>query len=294
VETDGWGPFYSDQVYKFRLDYVAWNWPAGERLGISHCEIVAPECPNDLDGDDDVDLADLAALLGDYGCTPTITALYDAGGFEAFTPGDVDGQDGWEVVSGDGPHAIVDDPTGGGMGQVVMLDAIDGTDERIGIQRLIDTPVTTGTVIYEWDQYREDLGDNVWICDDLDYDGWWAVQWEFSDPHTTSAAGWPGPGAEIHASVWEHVEYELNVDEQQARVRVAGGPWSDYANFVTDDINGIEFEISDTTTAGNGALYLDNVTMSVSTPCPIDYDADGDTDLADLAELLGSYGCGTE
>ena len=73
LDVDDWdggsGPFHPDQVYMFRLDGMLWDPPA--RLGISHCEIVAPECPNDLDGDDDVDLADLAALLSEYGCTPS-------------------------------------------------------------------------------------------------------------------------------------------------------------------------------------------------------------------------------
>ena len=285
--------FDPTQVYKFRVDSVVW----GEGLipysfGIDHFELRVPECPNDLDGDDDVDLADLAYLLSEYGCSPVETTLYDAGGFEGFNDGDIDGQDNWQNVGNDSTGTIMDDPTGGGMGKVVHMDATDGTTGLVAIQRLIDTPVTSDVVVYEWDQYRDDLGDNVWLCDDLYYDGWWAVQWDITDPHTTSAAGWPGPGAEIHAAVWEHVRYELNLDDGKARVQVDGGDWSEYANFATDDMKGVEFEINDTEIEGNGAIYFDNVTMSVFSICAIDYDNDGDTDLADLAELLGSYGCG--
>ena len=292
-ETNGWGPFYKEQVYKFRIDCVTWGFDLTPyRFGISYLDIIAPECPDDLDGDDDVDLADLAALLSEYGCVPTTTVLYNSGGFEALNNGDIDGQDSWQNVGNDSTGTVMDDPTGGGMGKVVHMDATDSTGGLVAIERLIDTPVTTDTVIYEWDQYRDDLGDNVWICDDAWYDGWWAVQWDITDPHTTSAAGWPGPGAEIHAAVWEHVRYELNLDDGKARVQVDAGPWSEYANFETDDMKGVEFEINDTEIEGNGAIYFDNVTMAVFATCPVDYDEDGDTDLADLAQLLSSYGCG--
>ena len=294
-ETNGWGPFYEDQVYMLRLDCVTWGFDLTPyRFGISYLDIVVPECPDDLDGDDDVDLADLALLLGEYGCTLTTTVLYDSGGFEGFTDGDIDGQDGWQNVGNDSTGIVMDDPTGGGMGKVVQLDATNGTGGLVAIQRLIDTPVTTDIVLYEWDQYRDDLGDNVWLCDEVNYDGWWAIQWDISDPHITTAAYWYAPGCEIHAGVWEHVCYELNLDTGKARVQVDGGEWSDSNNFTTDDIKGTEFEISDTEIEGDGAMYLDNVTMAVQATCPVDYDEDGDTDLADLAQLLGSYGCGTE
>ena len=286
--------FDPEQVYKIRVDSVVWD--AGlvpYTFGIDHYEFTAPECPNDLDGDDDVDLADLAYLLSEYGCEPVETTLYDAGGFEGFNDGDIDGQDGWQNVGNDSTGTIMNDPTGGGMGKVVQMDATDGTEGLVAIQRLIDNPVTSGTVIYDWDQYRDDLGDNVWLCDDLYYDGWWAIQWDISDPHITTAAYWYAPGAEIHPAVWEHVCYELDLDNGLARVQIDGGDWSDYNGFNTDDIKGIEFEINDTAIEGNGAMYLDNVTVTLYTTCPVDYDGDGDTDLADLAELLGSYGCGT-
>ena len=37
-------------------------------------------------------------------------------------------------------------------------------------------------------------------------------------------------------------------------------------------------------------VYLDDVSVFILGPCVGDLDGDGDTDLADLAELLGAYG----
>ena len=119
------------------------------------------------------------------------------------------------------------------------------------------------------------------------------MQWDSSDPRVISAAGWPGAGSESHAGAWEHVKFELNLTEGQARVAV-NDVWSEYANFTTDDMKGIELEIQDTAITGDGAIYYDNVTMAVQTICPIDYNGDGYTDLSDLAHLLAAYGCGTE
>lgn len=289
-ETDGWGTFYDDQVYKFRIDCVTWGYDLTPyRFGVSYLDIVVPECPDDLDGDDDVDLADLAALLGEYGCTPDDTDLYNSGGFEAFTLGDLNGQDGWEAIYGDGLHQIIDDPTGAGMGQVLELDA-DHTDDLIAVQRLLDTPVTDEVVVYAWDQYRPDLDENVWICDDYAYDGWWAIEWD----QTADISPGPqyGNGVPLTAGVWEHVIFELNLTDGTAMVTVDDSE-PVLINHTFDDIKGIELEIQGTDEGDNhGPIYFDNVVVKQRQICPIDYDEDGDTDLADLAQLLGSYGCG--
>ena len=64
-------------------------------------------------------------------------------------------------------------------------------------------------------------------------------------------------------------------------------------DFTFDDIKGIELEIQGTEAgSSHGPVYVDNLVVALRETCPIDYDADGDTDLADLAELLASYGCG--
>ena len=53
--------------------------------------------------------------------------------------------------------------------------------------------------------------------------------------------------------------------------------------------------MTDTSIEGDGPLYIDNLKMGTLNAlfCDVDYDGDGDTDLSDLAELLGAYGCGT-
>jgi hypothetical protein len=289
-ETDWLGPYYSDQIYKFRVDCVTWD-PGltPYRFGISYLDIVAPECPDDIDGDDDVDLADLAMLLGEYGCMPVESALYDTAGFEAFSPGDLNGQDGWEAVIGAGLHQIIADPTASGMGQVLELDAAF-TDDLIAVQRLLDAPVTDNIIVYEWDQYRPDLDENIWMCDDYNYDGWWSLQWD----QTLDIVPGPiwGGGIPLTAGVWQHIRFDLDLTNGSASVSVDG---SDPAtmNYTFDDIKGIELEIQGTDAGtGQGPIYFDNLVVKLRQICPIDYDEDGDTDLSDLAQLLGSYGCG--
>jgi hypothetical protein len=103
------------------------------------------------------------------------------------------------------------------------------------------------------------------------------------------ACNWGGC-VPLTAGQWEHIRFDLNLTEAHATVDVDGvtmsGPWT------FDDIRGIEFEVEDTATAGNGALYLDNVVIKYYDVCPIDWFDDGHTGLNDLAELLGWYGCG--
>jgi hypothetical protein len=289
-ETDHWGTFYDDQVYGFRIDSVLWDPDLTPySFGISHFEFVVPPCPHDLDGDDDVDLQDLALLLGQYGCQPVVSTLYDTGSFEAYNLGDLVGQDNWQTLGFAGIAQVVNDPTGGGMGQVVILDAADGGD-LINVEHLLDTPITEGVVIYEWDQYRPDFGDNVWLCDDFNYDGWWAVQWDSaSPPGQTSPAYW-ATGAPLTLSAWDHVRYEVNLGTRVARVQTNGGDIYE-GPFTTDDMKGIEFEIQDTDIAGDGPIYLDNVVIKYQSVCPIDYNGDGYTNITDLALLLAEYGC---
>jgi hypothetical protein len=287
-QTNAGGTFHSDQVYKFRLDSLPYGIPP-YRLGISLCEIVAPECPNDLDGDDDVDLSDLALLLSEYGCQASTTTLYDSGGFESFVPGDLEGQDGWEALCGAGLHQIIVDPTGGDMGQILQLDAAY-TDDLVAVQRLLGVPVIDGAIIYDWDQYRPDLDENIWVCDDYAYDGWWSLEWDQTGD-VVPAPQWGG-GIPLTADIWQHIRFNLDLTNETAAVNVDGGePLS--VGWTFDEINGIEFEIQGTDAgADHGPVYLDNVVVTLREACPIDYDGDGDTDLADLAELLASYGCG--
>jgi hypothetical protein len=294
-ETDFWGPFDPDHVYGFQLDYVVWTsdyHPCS--IGLDETRFLVPECPRDLTGDDMVTLADLAELLGAYGCDESAEqTAYDTAGFEGFDLGDLNGQDGWEAIYGAGLHQIINDPTGGGHGQVLELDAA-ATDDLIAVQWLLDTPVTkneVSLVIYEWDQYRPDLGDNIWVCDDYAYDGWWAVEWDSGTPPDVSPGPQFGGGVPLTAGVWQHIRFDLNLSAKTSSVSVDGGvPVSMNHNF--DDIKGIELECQGTDVAGDGPIYFDNVVVKFHDHCPIDYFDDGKTNLNDLAHLLGTYGCG--
>jgi hypothetical protein len=304
-ETNWQGTFYPEEVYKFRVDCVTWD--AGltpYRFGISYMDIVAPECPDDLDGDDDVDLADLATLLGVYGCdAKTLTPIFDSGGFESYAYGDLPGQSGFEDQSYD-EHPedelivpmpqVIDDPTGGGMGKVVEMDPPhDPADYSgwTGFWLPLGQTIGTGVVAIEWDQYRPDTGDNVWMSYDLDWDGWWAIEWDSGgmSAYEWQELRWPT------IDVWQHIRYTFDLDNQMARLEIDGDPRE---AAIPDDagLEGLYMDITDTFVEGDGPLYLDNLKIGTlpAWECAVDYDEDGDTDLADLAELLGSYGCGTE
>jgi hypothetical protein len=294
-ETDYWGPFIDDQVYKFRIDSVLWDPDLTPySFGISHFELVVPECPHDLDGDDDVDLNDLAMLLSEYGCTPAEASVYDTGGFEAYQLGDLHNQDGWWAdpngVPFDGVAQVIDDPTGGGMGKVVILDAKDSTpDDYVFAERQLDSPITDGVTVFEWDQYRTDTGDNIYHGN---CGGWFAAEWDSaSPPGQLPPSGWAG-GPAPSTNQWHHVRYELNLETGVARIMLDGGAPFEGTFDNTGPTACINWGISNTTVAGNGPLYLDNIAIKRMSICHIDYNADGYTNLTDLATLLAEYGCG--
>jgi hypothetical protein len=305
-ETNYWGPFYPDQVYKFRVDCVTWD-PGltPYRFGISYLDIVAPECPNDLDDDDDVDLADLAILLGEYGCNSyTITPVFDTNGFEDYDYGDLPGQDGFQDMSSDAhpgdpyvviPPQVIDDPTGSGMGKVVEMDPPHDPDDYSGwsgFYRPLDAPATTGVFSIVWDQYRPDGGDNVWISDDPNWDGWWSIEWDSSGAGSISTYEWQEFIA-LTFNTWQHIQYKYDLDNDVV-ILVVDDIVKQVSYGDPDGIEGLYMDITDTFVEGDGPIYIDNLKIGTlnALDCDIDYDDDGDTDLADLAELLGEYGCG--
>jgi hypothetical protein len=294
-ETDGWGPFIDDQVYKFRIDSVLWDADLTPySFGISHFELVVPECPNDLDGDDDIDLSDLAMLLAEYGCSPGETVLYDTAGFEGYDAGDLHEQDGWwgDPNTFEGVAQVIDDPTGGGMGKVVILDADDNTtDDYVFIEHAVDPPITEGITVFEWDQYRTDAGDNIYHGN---CGGWFAAEWDSaSPPGQLPPSGWAG-GPAPSFNEWHHVRYELNLDTGFALISLDGGEPAEGTFDNSGPTTCINWGIANTAIAGDGPLYLDNIVVSRMGVCPIDYNDDGYTDLTDLATLLADYGCGSE
>jgi len=250
-------------------------------------------CVGDLDGDGDTDHSDLGVLLADWGCPGPPVVLYDSGGFEGYSLADLPGQDGW--ISATNPEdpqytyeepEVVNDPTGHGMGHVVWFDAPDGSEVGwVGADR--DAPGSTGGIVtVEWDQYRDDTGDNFWVADDISYSGWWAIQWDMMD--SASASGWDGWVA-LTTGQWQHIIYTLDTFTGQATVNVDGDENS--AGFGDTMIDGIEFELAGTAVMGDGPAYIDNLVVSEVPGCSGDLDGDGDTDHSDLGILLADWGC---
>lgn len=260
-----------------------------------------PPCAADVDDDGDTDLGDLAALLAEYRCDEAIvTVAFDTDGFEAptYNLGWLPGQQGWVSETNDpdpndayiyeDPN-VINDPTGAGMGQVVKIDPADGDPLGgwSGASRLLDSPVSGAVVTMEWDQYRADLGDNFWVADGV-WDGWWAIQWDSASPQAASAAYWSGWVA-LTAVQWQHVIYTIDLGTKVATVNVDGVEESAY--FGDDDVDGFYMDLTSTFIAGDGPLYMDNLVITYTDICPIDFDDDGKTDLSDLAFMLADYNC---
>ena len=305
-ENDWIGPFDITQVYKFRIDSI--NWSADitpYRFGITYFDISVPECPYDLDGDDDIDLADLQTLLSNYGCQPhDAINVWNVAGFEGYSLGALPGQNGWVEDTTDpndyGTVDVIDDPTGAGMGKVIDLTADDPIVSGwlgAGYEGL---SVTADIVVIEFDQYRTGLEDNFYIADAIAFDGWWAMEWDSSQ---TVSSYYFDFGAALVANQWQHVMWVLDTVNDTATVIVDGGvPYSGETAMPDDVVNGIVFEFTPTEAGGVGeSLYIDNVeigtapTLEYLMGCTFDqgdYDEDTDIDLADLQALLANYGCG--
>ena len=265
-------------------------------------ELRVPECPLSLDGDDDVDLADLAELLANYGCKPHPSIPFWSTNFDSYNLGDLPGQDLWEDdTSGDyGFVQVVDDPTGAGMGKVIMLDPPGIAGGWLGAGRAVDPPPSGQYIVLEWDQYRNDLTDNFWYADAIAWDGWWAMQWDSNQQASALVYDF---GAPVTADVWEHVIYLFDTVNQTATVAIGDVVYTGPTAMTDAVINGIDFEVEPTEAGGeDGPLYIDNVVLGTVPDLEYlfgcdaaagDYDGDRDVDLSDLAELLGGYGCGS-
>lgn len=306
--TESQPNYNPEQVYLFVLDAIVWDQSLTPwSWGIEHFELIVPECPRDLDGDDDVDLSDLADLLSDYGCdSVTIDAWYDSMGFESFTLGDLPGQQGFiDMTSDDDPSdpyvvlppQIIDDPTGSGMGKVIKMDPDhDPGDGEFsgwsGFYKALDAPATSGYFSIAWDQYRTDGGDNVWIADDSSFDTWWAIEWDSSGSGAISTYEW-NEFIPLTFNVWQHIQYKYDLDTGIV-VLLVDDVVKEYAFADTDGIEGLYMDITDSFVVGDGPIYIDNLRMGALSDwdCPVDYDQNGLTNLADLADLLSVYGCG--
>lgn len=130
-------------------------------------------------------------------------AWYDSGGFEApvFTPGVLDGQDGWFSVpggtSGDWARVVVaPEPALGG--QAVRLEVGDSQGDYSRMERAIPDPLAAGwkIVIVTFDIYR--IGphqkQNLWWYWFDNGEPTYGIQWDLSN--ATHPFGWnPGAGS---------------------------------------------------------------------------------------------------
>jgi len=272
------------------------SFDAGVNPGAVYKFKVGNICTVDFNGDGATTLEDLALILSEFGCSPTVNPLYNAGGFEGFAQATIVGQDGWaqdtvDPDPGDGivytDPDIIADPTGGGMGNVARWDAPDGTTGGwVGAARAFG-PSGAGTVTVEWDQYRTDLGDNVWMADMIDFSGWWAIQWDTS---AAIHAETFGPSTPLTAGQWQHVEYTFDFANNMVTVEVDGAGSATGA-LADGALDGFLFECEPTAVAGDGPLYVDNLNVVETTTCATDLTGDGIVGLEDLAIVLSEFGC---
>lgn len=207
--------------------------------------------------------------------------LFDSKGFEPplYVPGTLPGQDGWvndtDPVAWTPPQ-IIPDPTGSGMGQLVLFDPPGSGSPWgwVGAYRANDSgPSQRTLVLIEWDQFREDIinntvpeGDNFWYADRLDWTSWWAVQW---DQHLMATHQEFIVGATVEGQIWEHVRYYFNFQAREVVVDVEGKRFRESMNVpsgfpVYTQIEGIDFEVEPTPPGlpEDPPVYVDNVKIS--------------------------------
>ncbi len=163
-----------------------------------------------------------------------LTTVLDVGGFEGYPLGDIDsnGNPGgtgtvtWSPNhwnSANGPAQIVDVTAIGGTGKALWLDAYQGCyTDSMGIVAAIPNLNQYSHVVVEWDQYRPDLWDNVFMDEDPSRDGWSALQWDIVG--STHAVGYDYPVA-LAPEKWQRVRYRFNYTTYEVKVTV------------TDDVN---------------------------------------------------------
>jgi hypothetical protein len=186
--------------------------------------------------------------------------LFDSQGFESptYSLGTLPGQDSWvaDSTGGQPDPAVINDPTGGGMGQVVEFDATDGLANWTGAFHAFG-PSLPGLVVIEWDQYRVDAGDNLWYADNTAFDGWWAMQW---DQNGQASSYYFDFGVAVTLDQWQHVTYTIDTIGLTATVDIDG---SSFASAQPDAVlGGLAIELEDTEFGENGAVLIDNLTVT--------------------------------
>lgn len=193
--------------------------------------------------------------------------LYNSGGFEGYAVGDLPGQDGWVEDTTDpaayGMVQVVSDPLGPNTGKMIMLDPPGTAGGWLGAFRPVG-PATLPIVTIEWDQYRTGLTDNLWYADVMEFDGWWAMQW---DANSQASSYFFEFGVPLTANTWQHVKYTLDYTNQTATVEIAG-VGSKSSAMPNVPVRGIAFELEPTESGGaDGPTYIDNLLIT-QTPEP--------------------------
>ncbi len=205
-----------------------------------------------------------------------LTVALDVGGFEGYALGSIvfqvnSAQGGWgtrdatwrEVGNVPGVLDIIEDPTGAGKGRVLSMDISGSCDQGVTavwaeFDRILNPgglANSNGTIIIEFDQYRTDLGDAIWMSHSGDYGQWWAYQPAQGGKITTKH--WGPQGVSIVAGEWQHITYTFDLENNTITVS-NGVETSDpvYLDYHAQDgvFDGFEFEIQDSPAVGNPAL----------------------------------------
>ncbi|MCB9854524.1 MAG: PQQ-binding-like beta-propeller repeat protein [Phycisphaerales bacterium] len=171
--------------------------------------------------------------------------------FEAYTNGVIPGQGGWlndsAPPSGDTPPVVADDPTGGGNGKILLIDANGNNSGWQGATIPLPTPATGDYRVIRWRQYREDLKDNLWIDSSpgASFSDSWLIEWDSS-------------GTLSHKGFNDSDAVALIADQWQTVSIIYGG------GTVVIDVDGVQSGAPDIDLDGNSLPYtITNVTFEL-------------------------------
>ncbi len=190
----------------------------------------------------------------------------DVAGFEGYTVGDLPGQANtggsgsvtWvtdnQAPSGITPVQVVADPTGSGMGNVIMLDADKGCGGWHGIFAQLAAAASDAVVNIKWKQWRADVDDNLHVADHPDFAAWYAVQqdtvggiWAKTfGPHYLCGTTTETPAVPLTPGVWQEVRYEFDNEFGIVSLYLDGVCVAEQDITVAGNQRGVAFELEGT------------------------------------------------
>ncbi len=235
--------------------------------------VLIDDCADGEDGPLYID--NLVISTNGVSVDPLVIAL-DVGGFEGYTPGTIVGQVNsaqggtglrdatWvEVGNLTGVLDIIADPTGAGKGQILSMDVPGSCDQGItAVWAQFDKILngdglvnSNGTIVIEFDQYRTDQGDTIWMSHSADYGQWWSYQ--PAQGGTITTKHWGPPGVSITTGQWQHITFTF--DLLNGTITVSNGVDTSAPvdiDFAGQDpvFDGFEFEVQDSPAVDNPAL----------------------------------------